>query len=39
MTTESDFDNEFNLEETTKAIVDRIKAEVKAKGNKKRHKQ
>jgi hypothetical protein len=39
MTTESDFDDEFNVEEITKAIVDKIKAEVKAQGKSKRHRQ
>jgi len=40
MDTEQTFDQEFILAETTKAIVDKAKAEVKAKyGNKKRHKQ
>jgi hypothetical protein len=38
--TEQTFDEEFNVTETTKAIVDKAKAEVKAKyGNKKRHRQ
>ena len=38
--TEKQFDNEFNLEQTTKDIVDQAKAEVKSKyGNKKRHRQ
>ena len=37
---EQQFDEEFNLEETTKLIVDKAKAEVKSKyGNKKRHRQ
>jgi hypothetical protein len=40
MTTETDFDNEFSVDELTKIIVDRAKADVKSKyGNKKRHKQ
>jgi hypothetical protein len=40
MNTEEAFDQEFNLEDITKAIVDRAKAEVKSKyGNKKRHRQ
>ena len=38
--TEQTFDQEFNLDEITKAIVDKAKADVKAKyGNKKSHKQ
>jgi hypothetical protein len=38
--TEQTFDQEFNLDEITKAIVDKAKADVKAKyGKKKRHKQ
>ena len=37
---EAQFDEEFNLEDITKAIVDNAKAEVKTKfGNKKRHRQ
>lgn len=37
---EQQFDEEFDLEETTKLIVDKAKADVKAKyGNKKRHRQ
>ena len=37
---EQEFDEEFNLEETTKRIVAKAKAEVQAKyGNKKRHRQ
>lgn len=37
---ESEFDEEFDLESTTKAIVEKAKAEVKSKyGNKKRHRQ
>ena len=40
MDTEQSFDQEFNIAETTKVIVDKAKAEVKAKyGNKKRHRQ
>jgi hypothetical protein len=40
MDTEQTFDQEFNVSETTKAIVDKAKAEVKSKyGNKKRHRQ
>jgi hypothetical protein len=40
MNTEEAFDQEFNLEDITKAIVDQAKAEVKSKyGNKKRHRQ
>jgi hypothetical protein len=38
--TEQTFDDEFNLDEITKAIVDNAKAQVKANySNKKRHKQ
>ena len=38
--TEQTFDEEFDVVEITKAIVDKAKAEVKAKyGNKKRHRQ
>jgi hypothetical protein len=38
--TEKTFDQEFDVDKTTKAIVDKAKAEVKAKyGNKKRHRQ
>ena len=38
--TEQTFDQEFNVEETTKVIVDKAKAEVKSRyGNKKRHRQ
>jgi hypothetical protein len=38
--TEQTFDQEFRVEEITKAIVDQAKAAVKSKyGNKKRHKQ
>jgi hypothetical protein len=38
--TEQTFDQEFSVEEITKAIVDQAKAEVKASfGNKKRHRQ
>ena len=37
---EAQFDEEFNLEDITNAIVNQAKAEVKSKyGNKKRHKQ
>ena len=37
---EAQFDEEFNLEDITKAIVDNAKAEVKSRfGNKKRHRQ
>lgn len=37
---ESEFDAEFDLEATTKVIVEKAKAEVKSKyGNKKRHRQ
>lgn len=37
---EQQFDEEFDLEETTKRIVDKAKAEIKSKyGNKKRHRQ
>lgn len=37
---EAQFDEEFNLEDITNAIVSQAKAEVKSKyGNKKRHKQ
>jgi len=37
---EQEFDEEFDLESTTKAIVDKAKAEVKSRyGNKKRHRQ
>lgn len=40
MDTKKTFDQEFNVAETTKAIIDKAKAEVKAKyGNKKRHRQ
>jgi hypothetical protein len=40
MDTEQTFDQEFSVEEITKAIVDRAKSEVKSKfGNKKRHRQ
>jgi hypothetical protein len=40
MDTEQAFDQEFNLEDITNAIVDQAKAEVKSKyGNKKRHRQ
>jgi hypothetical protein len=38
--TEQTLDQEFNVEEMVKAIVDQAKSEVKAKyGNKKRHRQ
>jgi hypothetical protein len=38
--TEQTFDQEFNVEQTTKVIVDKAKSEVKARyGNKKRHRQ
>jgi hypothetical protein len=37
---ESEFDQEFSVEEITNAIVDQAKAEVKSKfGNKKRHRK
>jgi hypothetical protein len=37
---EAEFDQEFSVEEITKAIVDQAKSEVKARfGNKKRHRQ
>lgn len=37
---EQQFDVEFDLEEATRLIVDKAKAEVKSKyGNKKRHRQ
>jgi hypothetical protein len=37
---EKQFDEEFDLEETTRIIVAKAKAEVKSKyGNKKRHRQ
>jgi hypothetical protein len=37
---EAEFDKEFNLEEITRTIIDKAKAEVKSKyGNKKRHRQ
>ena len=40
MTSEQDFDKEFDLESTVKLIMDKAKSEVKAKyGNKKRHRQ
>jgi len=40
MDTEQTFDQKFSVEEITKAIVDKAKAEVKTKfGNKKRHRQ
>jgi hypothetical protein len=40
MDTEQTFDQEFSVEDITKAIVDQAKAQVKAKyGNKRRHRQ
>ena len=37
---EAEFDQEFNLEDITNAIVNQAKADIKAKfGNKKRHRQ
>jgi len=37
---EAEFDKEFDLEEITRTIIDKAKAEVKSKyGNKKRHRQ
>jgi hypothetical protein len=40
MDTEQTFDQEFNLEDITNAIVNQAKAEVKSKfGNRKRHRQ
>lgn len=37
---EAEFDQEFSVEEITKAIVNQAKADVKSKyGNKKRHRQ
>ena len=37
---EQTFDQEFSVEDITKAIVDQAKADIKAKfGNKKRHRQ
>lgn len=37
---EQEFDEEFDLESATKAIVEKAKADVKSKyGNKKRHRQ
>jgi hypothetical protein len=37
---EAEFDEEFNVEDITNAIVNQAKAEVKARfGNKKRHRQ
>ena len=40
MDTEQTVDQEFNLEEITKTIVDKAKAEVKSRyGNRKRHRQ
>jgi hypothetical protein len=38
--TEQTFDQEFSVEDITKSIVDKAKAQVKSKyGNKKRHRQ
>ena len=38
--TEKEFDQEYNLESITQAIVDKAKAEVKSRyGNRKRHRQ
>lgn len=38
--TEQTFDQEFNVEDITNAIVNQAKADIKAKfGNKKRHRQ
>jgi len=40
MTSETDFDNEFDVELISSEIVNKIKSDVRAKyGNKKRHKQ
>lgn len=40
MDTEKQFDQEFNIEDITNAIVNQAKADIKAKfGNKKRHRQ
>lgn len=40
MTSETDFDDEFSVDELTRIIVDKAKADVKSKyGNRKRHKQ
>jgi hypothetical protein len=40
MDTEKEFDQEFNLEEITKSIVDQDKSDVKSRfGSKKRHHQ
>ena len=40
MDTEQTFDQEFSVEDITKAIVDKAKAEVRSRyGNKKRHRQ
>jgi hypothetical protein len=40
MDTEQTFDQEFSVEEAVKVIVEKAKADVKAKyGNKKRHRQ
>jgi hypothetical protein len=40
MDSEQEFDNEFSIDDITKAIVDQAKSEVKSRyGNKKRHRQ
>ena len=40
MTSETDFDDEFSVDELTRIIVDKAKADVRSKyGNRKRHKQ
>jgi hypothetical protein len=40
MDSEQEFDNEFSIDDITKAIVDQAKSEVKLRyGNKKRHRQ
>lgn len=40
MTTETQFDQEFDVEAIAKSIVDKAKLEIKSKyGNKKRHRQ
>ncbi len=40
MDTEQTFDQEFSVEEITKAIVEQAKAQVKSRyGNRKRHRQ
>lgn len=40
MTSETDFDNEFDVEAITAQIVNSIKSDIKSKyGNNKRHKQ